>query len=84
MVQITNEIGTICISRDYFLLNFLTGMRPGETQSLRWSGVADNAIRLKGEDAKTGEPRCIICTGELGALLKRREEARTPATHCGQ
>ena len=69
--------------RDFCLFAFLTGMRLGEIQSLVWSNVSDNTIRLRGVDAKTKKPRTIVCSGELSALLKRRQQARSVKTASG-
>ena len=62
--------------RDFCLFAFLTGMRAGEIRSLAWSDVSETVIRLRGSNAKTKKPRSIVATGELAALLERRQAAR--------
>src|SRR6266851_3781068 len=42
--------------RDFVLFGYLTGMRRGEIASLEWADVDGDTIRLRAENAKTGEP----------------------------
>lgn len=56
---------------DFWLFDYLGG-RKSEVASLDWTQVEGNVIRLKGEDSKNGEPRLIVCTGELLAVLVGR------------
>jgi integrase len=76
--------------QDMFTFSYCTGMRFGETVSLKWSNVKGDTIELEALDAKTGEPRLIPMVGAdlAGVLARRRKEARkvkcdgisTPAT----
>jgi integrase len=61
---------------DLVLFGWLTGMRKGEIASLRWEDVTGDEIRLRAENAKTGEPRTIPFEGELADLIERRKKAR--------
>jgi integrase len=62
--------------RDFTLFGWLTGMRKGEIASLAWEDVDGDVIRLRAENAKTGEARMIPLEGELGELIERRRGAR--------
>jgi integrase len=55
---------------------YLTGWRRNEIRSLRWSDVEEGTIRLRGENAKNRNPRCVMATGELKTLLERRQQER--------
>ncbi len=55
---------------------YITGMRKGEVQSLRWTDVHSDEIRLRAENSKNGEGRTIPLEGELGELLERRQTSR--------
>jgi len=68
---------------DYCLFDYLVGWRKSEVSSLDWTEVEGNIIRLKGEDSKNGEPRLIVCTGELLEILERRRAARRIETAHG-
>src|SRR5437870_4047838 len=68
---------------DFCLFDYLVGWRKGEVSSLDWTQVEGNIIRLKGEDSKNGEPRLIVCTGELLEILERRRAARKIETPHG-
>jgi integrase len=61
---------------DFTLFGWLTGMRKAEIASLRWEDVAGDEIRLRAENAKTGEGRTIPFEGELADLIERRKKAR--------
>jgi Phage integrase family len=65
---------------DFCLFDYLVGWRKGEVSSLDWTQVEGNVIRLKGEYSKNGEPRLIVCAGELLDILERRRAARTIET----
>ena len=58
------------------LFGYLTGMRRGEIASLEWADVDGDTIRLRAENAKTGEGRTLPIVGELAELIARRREAR--------
>jgi integrase len=53
-------------------------MRKGEIASLRWEDVDREvgAVRLRAENAKTGEARTLMLVGDLAELIERRYEAR--------
>ena len=69
--------------RDFCFFAYLTGMRLSEIRSLSWSDVSENVIRLRGENAKTGEPRKIVIAGELVGLIERCRQARCLKTSGG-
>ncbi len=62
--------------RDFVEFAGLTGWRRGECASLTWANVEEGLIRLRGEDAKNGEARCIPLVGELVNVVERRRKAR--------
>ena len=62
--------------QDMFTFSYITGMRFGETVSLKWNNVKGDTIELQALDAKTGEPRLIPMVGDLAGVLARRREAR--------
>lgn len=62
--------------KDFARFGYVTGWRRGEICSLRWADVDGDAIRLRGENAKNGESRCVPIEGELSDLIERRREAR--------
>jgi integrase len=62
--------------QDMFTFSYITGMRFGETVSLKWNNVKGDTIELEALDAKTGEPRLIPMVGDLAGVLARRREAR--------
>jgi integrase len=61
---------------DFTLFGWLTGMRKGEIASLAWEDVDGDTIRLRAENAKTGEARMIPLEGELAEVIARRRAAR--------
>ncbi len=63
--------------RDFVLFGYLVGWRKSEIAALRWEDVDGDTIRLRGVDAKNGEPRMIVCEGELAEFLERRKAARS-------
>jgi integrase len=69
--------------RDFARFGYLTGWRKGEINSLRWEDVEGDAIRLRAEDAKNGEPRSVTLGGELGQIVKRRKAGRRVRTKKG-
>jgi integrase len=66
------------ITRDFARFAFITGMRKGEIASLQWADVDREvgAVRLKAENAKTGEARTLMLVGDLAELMERRHQAR--------
>ncbi|HKD64602.1 MAG TPA: site-specific integrase [Candidatus Acidoferrales bacterium] len=65
--------------RDFVRFGYITGMRKGEIESLRWDNLEkDGVLKLAAEDAKTGEARTVPCDqGELGQIIERRKGARS-------
>jgi integrase len=61
---------------DFVLFGWLTGMRKSEISSLRWQDMTGDEIRLRAENAKTGEGRSIPFEGELAELIERRKKVR--------
>lgn len=57
--------------QDFTLFAYITGMRKGEVQSLRWSDVHGDSITLRAENSKNGESRTIPLEGELAELMER-------------
>ena len=62
--------------KDFVLFAYITGMRKGEVQSLRWTDVHADAITLRRENSKNGEARTLPLEGELAELIERRQRAR--------
>lgn len=62
--------------QDFTLFAYITGMRKGEVQSLKWQNVSGDTITLRAEDSKNGEGRTIVLEGELAEVIERRREAR--------
>jgi integrase len=62
--------------KDFVLFAYVTGMRKGEVQSLRWTDVHADAITLRPENSKNGEARTIPLEGELSELIERCQAAR--------
>jgi integrase len=69
--------------RDFCLFGFLVGWRKNEVATLGWEDVEGDTIRLKGINAKTGEPRMVVLEGELAELMARRKAARPVTTATG-
>jgi integrase len=62
--------------QDFTLFAYISGMRRGEVQSLRWSDVHSDTITLRAAESKNGEGRTIPLEGELADLIERRRNAR--------
>jgi integrase len=62
--------------RDYCEFGYLTGWRKGEIASLRWEDIDGELLELRGEYAKNKEPRSMILSGNLEALIARRRAER--------
>ena len=62
--------------RDYCEFGYLTGWRKGEIASLRWEDIDGELLELRGEYAKNKEPRSVILSGNLEALIARRRAER--------
>jgi integrase len=64
---------------------YVTGWRKQEVLTLRWSDVDldTRRIRLRRENSKNEEPRVIVLTGDLLALVQRRWVARQYRTKTG-
>lgn len=65
--------------RDFVRFGYVTRMRKGEIESLRWDNLEkDGTLKLAAEDAKTGEARTVPCDqGELAEIIERRKAARS-------
>jgi integrase len=70
---------------DVSAFGFITGWRKQEILTLRWSDVdlENRRIRLRRENSKNEEPRVIILTDDLLALIQRRWAARQYQTKEG-
>jgi len=64
---------------------YTTGWRKDEVLTLRWSDVDldGRRVRLRRENSKNEEPRVIVLTGDLLALMERRWAARQYKTKAG-
>lgn len=64
---------------------YVTGWRKNEALSLMWSDVDLEhwRIRLRREHSKNGEPRVIVLTDDLLALVQRRWATRQYKTKAG-
>ena len=62
--------------RDFCEFAYLTGWRKGEISSLRWEEIDDQLLELRGEYSKNSEPRSLILSGNLEALIVRQKEKR--------
>lgn len=62
--------------KDFVLFAYITGMRKGEVQSLRWTDVHTDAITLRPENSKSVEARMIPLEGELAELIERCQIGR--------
>lgn len=62
--------------RDISEFGYLTGWRKGEISSLRWEDIDGELVELRGVYAKNEEPRSVILSGDLEALIERRSKGR--------
>lgn len=62
--------------RDFSEFGYLTGWRKGEISSLRWEDIDGELVELRGAYAKNEEPRAVILSGDLEALIERRKKER--------
>lgn len=65
--------------RDFALFGYMTGWRKSEIASLLWSDLdmAARILRLRGSEAKNGEPRKVPLEGELWEVIVRRWNDRS-------
>lgn len=68
--------------RDPITFLWLTGWRVGEMQTLEWSSVLADAIRLQRENSKNKRGRELPLAGELGEVIERAREARKAHPQC--
>ncbi len=68
---------------DFSPFGYLTGWRKGEMRSLRWQDIEEDVVRLRSENSKNGEARCVTLSGELVELIERRRKARPVKTRTG-
>jgi len=63
---------------DVARFGYVTAWRKQEILSLKWSDVdlESRRVRLRSEHSKNAEPRVIVLTGDLLALMERRRAAR--------
>ena len=61
---------------DFCEFGYLTGWRKGEISSLRWEDIDGELVELRGEYSKNKEPRSMILSGNLEALIARRRGER--------
>ncbi len=64
------------VGRDAFRFGLYTGMRRDEVLGLRWEQVNLEAMTLRVEETKTGEPLELPVTRQLAAILERRLSER--------
>ena len=64
------------VARDAFRVGLYTGMRRAEVFGLRWAQVDMDAMTLRVEETKTGEPLELPVTRQLAAILERRRAER--------
>jgi integrase len=71
--------------RDFVRFGYITGMRKGEIESLRWDNLTDDVLTLLAEDAKDGKyDRTIpVGEGELKKVMDQRKDARSIKTDGG-
>jgi len=62
--------------RDFCEFGYLTGWRKGEISSLRWEDIDGELVELRSGCSKNNEPRSVILSGNLEALIARRRDER--------
>lgn len=62
--------------RDFCRFSYLTGWRRNEVQSLQWSDIEGNTVRLRGQNAKNRTPRSVVLAGELKQIVEHRRQER--------
>jgi integrase len=62
--------------KDFARFGFVTGSRKGSIQTLRWTDVTDEAIRLRAENSKTRKAESVPIEGELADIIERRRAAQ--------
>jgi integrase len=67
--------------KDPVLFLWLTAWRVNEMQTLQWSDVHTDAIRLRPENSKNKRAREIPLTGELAELIARQRGALAKSGH---
>ena len=60
------------VARDALRFGLYTGMRRAEVFGLRWAQLDLEAMTLRVEETKSGEPLELPLTRQLGAILERR------------
>lgn len=58
--------------KDFARFGFVTGWRKGSIQSLRWTDVDDDVIRLRAENSKTRKAESLPIEGDLADIIERR------------
>ena len=68
------------VARDAFRFGLYTGIRRAEVFGLRWAQVDMQALTLRVDETKTGQPLELPVTRQLAAILERRltERGRFP------
>jgi len=62
--------------KDFCRFAYLTGWRRNEIRTLSWSDIESNTARLRSENSKNRESRCVPLTGELKHIMERRKQDR--------
>lgn len=62
------------VARDVIFLILLTGLRPNEAATLKWSNVDFDRKRITLRDTKNGQDHIVPMTNVIYALLRHREE----------
>jgi len=62
--------------QDFARFAYWSSWRKMEIASLEWRDIEGDTIRLRPTTVKTSEPRLLILTGEIGAIIERRRAER--------